>query len=148
MKFVSSIVSLLPCLGDYLARRAHIDFLKDRLHLLTNENESLKAENASLVEKVAQYQSKMEASAETKDLVERRGAYFKRVSGNHYESVPICLNCYRRMSLGKGGFLFEGTFFECVCGYRPGLTRKDIADIIQLLSVEGDGVSRPHSGSV
>lgn len=90
-------LNLISEIEKLINEHGSIDLLNTKLALLKEHIIELEKENARVIRENAELKQKLSRYEMGEELVEARGAAFKRLPGGGYDKTPYCPICHRPM---------------------------------------------------
>ena len=119
--------------GSATILRERNNLLLERIAQLKDDYAKLEKENTELKKLVAHapapLAARRPAGAEPEDLVEERGAFFKKRPGGGYHNMVYCWKCFNSTSAWPPG---SGPY-ACDCGWISDIMFADLPGIIKSL---------------
>lgn len=134
-ELLNTLGSLIASLGNVQSAavlKEHLALLRSRLEYVKERVEALENENSNLVKRCAELEHQLSRQNIPSEFVEKRGALFKRLAGGVYDETPFCPVCKRSM------WCFDGFFpYECSddsCGHKANFKGSELQSVLASLT--------------
>ena len=127
--------SLIASLGNVQSAgvlKEHVSLLRSQLEFIKERVEKLEEENASLIERCTELDHQLARQNVPADFVEKRGALFKRITRGSYSETPYCPICKRSMWCFHDSFPYECS--DDTCGHKTDFKGSELKSILSKLA--------------